>query len=1177
MAEPHEESQDESKNDGDPQETVQNGAESQPVDDSENASPESDVARQDPPDSVDDGDELPEEEELTPEIVEEEAIRGDFMLRWAAIFLTVLFGFTQITDSRVLVHIRSGDQMRSDGFLPSGTDQLSYATGDDSVANVSWLFDHVVSLVHGMGGDTGLTIFKAFVAGIIAYLISLISVSGMPTWWSSICCGLVAAACSIDFMPVTDLATLVGMAIVLLTLHKQTEGVATGIQWKLPLTLAIWANFDPRAYLGVFAILLFALGTHFQRSRSQSNGEGPGPDPSPLWKATVFSFLALLVNPAPLASLTSVLSTYTVEHATMSKIRPLTDSNGATLPSNLLLDGRTEYFSLINVDLWSGFEFAYVAAVTLLAFAVIVFLLNRRRDDLPWLFLFLGFTTLAVIAAHELPVAAMVAAAGAGTSAQRWYKRAFRQEYTTNSSEVLFSRGGRAVTVFAFAAFAFFAASDHLPTRAPVGIGFVADLKTTMDSIGEQFAALPDDANVFNTVMEQGDLLIWHGRKSFIDSRASMFGRPSDETSAIHRFDTLRWSMVSNPPPKTPEGTTEQSAADQPESKRPYDAEWKQRFIDLGVTHTALRLSPPGRPAYGMAATLSRSPHWVLTHRGPSSMFFALISDPRKPPKQLLTQTLAFRRSTEIEDIQQLEFARPKDFYQKYVYASRITVDAASRSAQHFLNMDCQTPDQAIFQVASEAAQMPGPEGEIRRQFLGGTLGGPLMAIRYANEALLANPQNEMAHRILGNAYIRLNSAERTIASAMGGGDLSSMRSLQAVMALRQVVTINPDDAMSWEQLVSLYQTRGRIELADECLVRVLELREEELLNDPDAEDQLRQMYELQRTWREQRDNIQVQVDAALEKEKPEDPQEQGEQLFGLVEELYGQGFLRIALTIIKDNQEVLRQVPSAQVVHGSILLEVGELDEGFRILNQLAAVIAENPQHEGFVGVKWHNAVALSRLAKADYAGASDAWSEQLKLFTMFDKAPELSRGLMRALPFVAAVESQIGGFARWPLMNLQAASVPLNSASSGRYEPTLLRAIANLEAGNLANAKFILEQLIGEGGDHSMRPLASLYYRQLSDDANADVQDTSVDPWESFTFPGNADTSESATGEAKNEEPADGDSSSTDDSSTDSNPDSDSEDSASESGDADNQNPDEKETQSEDDAAPEAADSDE
>ncbi len=72
-------------------------------------------------------DELPDEIPLTPELVEEEAIRGDFMLRWAAIFLAVLFGFSQINETRTLVHIRSGEYMRANGFLPPRVDVFSFA------------------------------------------------------------------------------------------------------------------------------------------------------------------------------------------------------------------------------------------------------------------------------------------------------------------------------------------------------------------------------------------------------------------------------------------------------------------------------------------------------------------------------------------------------------------------------------------------------------------------------------------------------------------------------------------------------------------------------------------------------------------------------------------------------------------------------------------------------------------------------------------------------------------------------------------------------------------------------------------------------------------------------------------------------------------------------------------
>ena len=82
--------------------------------------------------------------------------------------------------------VRRPAHVPNTSFLPSGDDTLSYSLEGKSVSNVSWLFDHVISAVYGVGGEYGLTIFKALAAGVIAYLLSLISLRGMPTWWSSI-------------------------------------------------------------------------------------------------------------------------------------------------------------------------------------------------------------------------------------------------------------------------------------------------------------------------------------------------------------------------------------------------------------------------------------------------------------------------------------------------------------------------------------------------------------------------------------------------------------------------------------------------------------------------------------------------------------------------------------------------------------------------------------------------------------------------------------------------------------------------------------------------------------------------------------------------------------------------------------------------------------------------------
>src|SRR6185369_9404755 len=84
---------------------------------------------------------VPEYEPLTPELVEEEAIRGDFVLKWAVVLLAFLLGSTRIGETPTLVHVKSGQYMASHGLLPPRTDVFSYTANEHAWVNLSWGFD----------------------------------------------------------------------------------------------------------------------------------------------------------------------------------------------------------------------------------------------------------------------------------------------------------------------------------------------------------------------------------------------------------------------------------------------------------------------------------------------------------------------------------------------------------------------------------------------------------------------------------------------------------------------------------------------------------------------------------------------------------------------------------------------------------------------------------------------------------------------------------------------------------------------------------------------------------------------------------------------------------------------------------------------------------------------------
>ncbi|MBC7966666.1 MAG: hypothetical protein H7Z17_12180, partial [Fuerstia sp.] len=396
-------------------------------------------------------DELPEEEPLTPEMVEEEAVRGDFMLRWAAVFLAVLMGFTQISDTKPLVLIRSGDYMRTHGLLPPRTDVLSLTVADKPSPNVSWLFDHLISLCWSVGGDKALTLLKVLIAGLVGYLLTHISIRGVPTWWNSICAVFAIVACSSDFVPLPELVTMLGMTLTMKWLYQHRLGIASGLHWKLPLLIAVWCNFDSRAWIGAFVVLMYMVGVFVSNRitalKSEARVETERPSP---WLIAALCVVALLVNPFPGNSLLGLVTMYSVEYPAMQAQRPV---NSPTVSANF--DGRVDYFSVLNPDAVRLFDHSQIAGLALVLMSFVVLLLARTRRDLGFLFALAGVTALSLLKAHELPEAAIVAAVVASISAQDWYRRAFSQQYTLDSKELLFSRGGRAVTVLALAALGF--------------------------------------------------------------------------------------------------------------------------------------------------------------------------------------------------------------------------------------------------------------------------------------------------------------------------------------------------------------------------------------------------------------------------------------------------------------------------------------------------------------------------------------------------------------------------------------------------------------------------------------------------------------------------------------------------------------------------------------------------
>ena len=1046
-------------------------------------------------------DELPEEEALTPEMVEEEAVRGDFMLRWAAIFLAVLLGFTQINDTKPLVLIRSGDYMRAHGLLPPRTDVLSLTVVDKPSPNVSWLFDHVISLCWSAGGEKALTLLKVTLAGLVGYLLTHISIRGVPTWWNSICAVFAIVACSSDFVPLPELVTMLGMTITMRFLYQHRLGMASGLHWKLPLLIAVWCNFDSRAWVGAFVAAMYVAGVSVSQRlaarKSDAHIESESPSP---WMIVGLSVAALLVNPFPGNSLLGSVTMYSVEYPAMQAQRRV------DIPSAAVnFDGRVDYYSVLNPSAIRLFDHSQIAGLALLLMGFVVLLLARTRRDLGFLFALVGVTGLSLLAAHELPAAAIVAAVVASISAQDWYRRAFNQQYTLDSKELLFSRGGRAVTVLALAGLGFCIVASRLPGAAPLGWGFDHDTRVTMDTIAAQLKDLDPAANILHTRLEQGDLLIWNGRKSFVDSRMLPFGRPgdADEQPELARSVFAKHSILlttlfqPTPPPedKSPDKAEQKKYEELMQAKMKVS---EDALTEFHITHAMTRLAPPGQPDYRSMFNLAQTQQWVPISIEASAAILERVN-PEIPDTERAGRAPNWIEKAfgiaESAPSTLREFAREPNFYEKHVYRVRPSVDENLRLAMHYSTLSGLQPEsteQAMSAIASAH-----------------------LTIRRLNLALDQSSSNARAYRLLGSAYARLGELEQMLGGPSLGDRFKRMRYFQAVMAYRQSLVTEPNDETAWGELFKLYRQQNRTDMAGDAIDHLLPLLEDKYLDSeiPQMQAYLSEQQGLRRDYRDLIRDNQKRMDEFLEKQvTPEEEEDRISQLVALASEIDNAGFGVAALKMLDDDREAVARNPLGVIMRGQLMLETGRLEEAHREL----AIMAEPArlQPEMMAGADWQFPTALSQLAISDLTSAYDTWSSQLKELDKVTSINEPYIGSLFSLPLVADANIMVNApIPVWPMRHLDTLSLGMEVLPASRAEILFLLAMLRLEEANLKSAQSLLKAAITECGESGYRGIAIGYFAMLDKQAEAFLSEHIFSNFEAYDFPGEPEAPPAAT----------------------------------------------------------------
>ncbi len=987
-------------------------------------------------------DEIDEYEPLTPEIVEEEAIRGDFVLRWAVVLLAFLLGSTCIIETASLVHIKTGQYLAAHGFIPPATDVFSYTALDRPWLNLSWGFDLLAAGIYAVGSFTGLSVFKAVVIAIAFWLIGTISRPGLPTWWGSICSAAALLGCHLRLSAEPGLMTFLGLALALCLVFRWRDSLSTNEPEKTDRGLAkrlwvivplffLWSNLDARAWVGLAFLVLFAAGDSLAGWLA-SPAAISGAARRHLWTVTGASIVATLAHPFGWKSLAAPWFAYGVEYPAWRDYLSEAVLGEPKAPGIQAM----QYFSMLTEGFWTGLwsnpDPAGIAALAVLVAAAVTIVLNRARLDWAQVAIYLGFVLLAVACLHELPVAGIVGCVVATLNGQGWYAATCRQTYSVETRELVFSRGGRGLTVVLFAALAFFGGTGKLRDSAAgavrTGYGLDHNLEMQLDDLRLQLAGDASfDHRPFNVLLTQGDQLIWVDEQVFVDSRVAVYHAADEEDSLLAQHLHAREALLPH-----------RNQDDQKFVKRPNRQVWKKAFNKHHVSHIVVRLMSP-RDYELFFNLLQDESNWEWTNLGAvAAVLYRKDADADEPQLVQYVETHGINFLKQAFRTESPPFAgrdrwiRPPSFYQKYFWSSRQDQPPEIHKALHLV-------------LLASAQGLPPRLQQSQHAML-------LLAIRGFQAGLVKAPNSVRGYLFLGQAYDFLAKAEAARALNGSRSHRAGMRYLQTVAAYNQALVGDPDNPAAHKELMQVYFESRRLDLA----LRHLEAYDQFLASDPDVNaKELEQTGEQLGQLRKRLQQIDEEVaQQAVNDKNP----------INSAQRYLQQGCILRALRELDRGGPEIARDPRVEQGRIRLMLEAGQVEDAYNA----AGRFAEIGEQAGLPD--WADVVALASLPFADYNAATERWQTAANVA----EKQALNGLLLSAAPHNTN--------SAWPLSVTASATGYFYQAPEAISNLRLNVALTYLEEGQLQYAEEFFRDALASNPETASRPFIGYYLWELS-----------------------------------------------------------------------------------------------
>lgn len=966
---------------------------------------------------------LPEYEPLTPELVEDEAVRGDFVIRWATVLLALMLGWTQVDDTSLLVRIRNGGGHP----LPFGTDTLSATAGDRNWVNLAWLSDPILAGIYRIGGARGLTVLGALTAAAAFWCLSKVSRKGVSTWWSSACAAAAIVAVFPQLTPGPTGLTLLGVTLICWQLHRWGEDAAAGMTWRIPALVWIWAQLDTRGWVGAALVLTYAAS--WIGLRGVENEDAPGKS-SALAKMAGWSLVALLIHPSHLHSLLAPWTAFAIEYPELREYK-VNDWPSAWQWYSLASE---EFRPLANQFAWTG--------IGLCATALCMMGLNFRRLAWEWALPWVVILGLAVGCGHFLPLAALLSCVVAGINGQRWYQATFSQSYTTDILPLLWNRGGRALTVMGMLLLGLVASNGMLMGRdgRRIGAGFSPLLKANIDS-SEKIAKECYSPEIFNFRIEQGDVLIWAGLKPFVDRRLSLYAQGDENLLQLHR--NLRPALLK------PKGLLRDR--DKPDL-------WKPVFDKYKIRHAVPRLSGPN-PDYVTLVEMLR-PEWTLssvqaagallsrTEAAGDAAYASFLKE--HPAVDFIKDT--FR--TPVSELQTLNvqwlWPRKVTVYDQYLWRPQTTLNEALQLATH--------EQQLVELLAQDPNTIPT------------TTALALSAYRHSRSGIILDPQSAEGYRIMARAALHLHRVDATLAGSFRANYQERFWLSQAMAALHHALKIDPHNRFDHAELANLALQQQQVDLSRRHLLEVYRVSGQYTLINSSVEGFQEAEEQSKKTLDEMNKHIN-QVETQVR-----DQMKQGAARIELVGFALQAQCPLLALKLIEEDKTVLAKSFDLRMIHAELLVVTGRLEEGLSSIGSLVGMLPKRGREAAMPSAsELRGDYALASLAIGDNAEAELLWETEADMILTRSTLELLGSFLTEAHPAWAKDFVQPASLT---LHSYQSLTVVPDRWASVQF----VMAQSEMSTGRNSAAQKRLEMILENEPTTSLRSLVEFYLALLT-----------------------------------------------------------------------------------------------